>query len=94
MKMRIEIMERKISRFEGIGVKFRHPSGRDIRSDKILSVRYPFKNKAADSMSVSSWLRNRFDPVFPGYRCDVLDQEQRRAHGRTQLGKLRGHDRA
>jgi hypothetical protein len=92
--MTIKSLERTISKFEGITVKLRHSSGRDVRSDKRVSIRYPFKNKAADSMSVSSWLRNRFDPVCPGYRCDVLDQEKHPAHGRTQLGKLRGSARA
>lgn len=88
--MTIQGWERKIHRFEGLRVRILHADGRDVRSDKAVSTRYPFKNKAADSMSVSSWLRNRFDPVFPGYRCDVLDEDQQRAHGRTQLGKLRG----
>ena len=91
--MTIESLERKISRLEGISVRIRHANGRDVRSDKVISLRYPFKNRAADSTSVSSWLRNRFDPICAGYSCDVLDHEQRRAHGRTLLGRLRGGDR-
>ena len=61
--MTMEGMERKISRFEGIAVRIRHANGRDVGSDKIVSLRYSFERRAADSTSVSSWLRTRFDPI-------------------------------
>jgi hypothetical protein len=87
--MTIRYLENRIFDFEGIRVRIRHTSGRDVRSDKNIGGRYQFMRRASDSMSITEWLRNRFVRSFPGFHCDVLDSNSHRAHGRTLLGRIR-----
>jgi hypothetical protein len=87
--MTIQGLERKIYKFEGLRVRILHPNGRDVRSNKEIGHRYPYRNRASRSMSVSNWVRNRFEPNFPNFRCEVLDRGRHPVHGRTQLWKIR-----
>jgi hypothetical protein len=87
--MTIQGLERKIYKFEGLRVRMLHSNGRDVRSDKEVGRRYPHRNRASRSMSVSEWVRSRFEPNFPSLRCEVLDHGGHPVHGRTQLWKVR-----
>ena len=49
---------------------------------------YPFTRKLKDSATVAVW-RTRFEGTYPGYTCDVLKADGKKAGGQTLLGTVR-----
>ena len=49
---------------------------------------YPFNRKLKDSATVADW-RARFEETYPGYSCDVLKADGKKASGQTLLGTVR-----
>jgi hypothetical protein len=85
----IKTVERKIGNTEGLDVRFRHPDGRDVRSDMANIPNYPFERAARGSINVSSWKEQRFRSSFPGFDCEVLDSSGNDCHGATLLSNVR-----
>lgn len=50
---------------------------------------YGYRRAASSAITVSAWIRNRFEPTFPGYSVDVLDGGERVVSGRTLLSTVR-----
>ncbi len=49
---------------------------------------YPFARKLKDSATVAVWCA-RFEVTYPGYTCDVLKADGKKATGQTLLGTVR-----
>ncbi len=50
---------------------------------------YDFKRKLKDSKTVSDWKKERFEPTYPGFSCNVLLGNGRTAIGHTSLKTVR-----
>jgi hypothetical protein len=48
-----------------------------------------WKYKAEGKMSVTDWIKNRFEVQYRGYTCDVLMSDGSRAHGNSNLKTVR-----
>lgn len=82
-------VEGQIHRIEGFHVAFRHPRGRDVRSDMEDVRSYPFERRLADDRTVSEWVDLRFREQYRGFEVDVLRADGSSAHGNTLLRNLR-----
>ena len=49
---------------------------------------YPYGRKLKDGATVAEW-RARFEGKYPGYTCDVLKDDGKKASGQTLLGTVR-----
>lgn len=85
----VAFIQGQIRRLEGFAVIFRNRDGRNTRDDLELPRGYPFSHAAAHNMTVSDWKRNRFDPNFMGFDCDVLDGRGNAVLGMTLLSTVR-----
>lgn len=50
---------------------------------------YPFRKKLKHSKRVSEWRQERFEATYPGYSCDVLNEDGSTAIGQTLLNTVR-----
>lgn len=87
-------VENKIAAIEGFVVRIRfagpgRTKGRDVRRDRMDLPTYGYRRAASSAITVSAWIRNRFEPTFPGYSVDVLDGGERVVSGRTLLSTVR-----
>jgi hypothetical protein len=85
----IDFIERQIRRVDGFDVRFRHRDGKDVRGDLELARGYGFQNSGPHTMTVQDWKRNRFEPNYPGFTCEVLDGRGRAVSGNTLLSTVR-----
>jgi hypothetical protein len=85
----VAFIQGQIRRLEGFAIIFRNRDGRNTRDDLELPKGYPSSNVAAHNMTVSDWKRNRFDPNFMGFDCDVLDGRGNIVPGMTLLSTVR-----
>jgi len=86
---RVDFIEGQIFRTEGFHVRFRHRDGRDVRGDLDIPRGYASQKAAAHNASVADWKRNRFEPEYPGFTCEVLDGNGRVVPGNTLLSTVR-----
>jgi hypothetical protein len=86
---KVKNVEKRIWDLEGFAVHILHLGGRDVRGDRTGLPQYPYKNPAADDMSVEHWKTIRFRWVYPGFEVEVLDGDGRIVHGNTKLETLR-----
>ena len=82
-------VEKRIWDLEGFDVRLLHEDGRDVRSDLAGLPQYSYGRAAKNGMTVTAWIENRFNSVYPGFRVEVLDGNGNPAHGATKLGTLR-----
>ena len=50
---------------------------------------YPYGRKLKNSATVAEWRSARFEDTYPGYTCDVLKADGKKASGQTLLVTLR-----
>ncbi len=50
---------------------------------------YEYGRKLKDSATVAEWRSARFEDTYPGYTCDVLKADGKKASGQTLLVTLR-----
>jgi hypothetical protein len=82
-------VEKRIWDTEGFAVVIRHGDGRDMRGDRQGLPPYPYTYSAKNSMTVATWVEQRFNKVYPGFRVDVLDGSAEPANGQTLLSTIR-----
>ena len=86
----VKTVERQVGNLEGFDVRFCHPDGSDVRSDKTNIPLYRrFERAAKGTMSVSAWRDQRFKQPDPGFECEVLDANGDTCHGATLLSNVR-----
>jgi len=85
----VKTVERQIGNLEGFDVRFYHPDGSDVRSDKGNIPSYSFARAAKGSMNVSSWRDQRFKQSYPGFDCEILDADGNTCHGAMLLSTVR-----
>ena len=85
----VRTIERQIGNLEGFDVRFCHPDGADVRSDKSNIPSYTFERAAKGTMNVSAWRDQRFKQVYAGFECEVLDAQGNACHGATLLSTVR-----
>jgi hypothetical protein len=85
----VKTVERKIGNLEGFDVRFYHPDGTDVRSDKSNIPSYSFEKAAKGTINVSAWRKQRFKQSYPGFECEVLDAQGNKCNGRTLLSTVR-----
>ena len=86
----IEQVEQRVFEVEGFRIRIKHDrDGRDVRSDKAHVKQYPYRRALKHSLHVKAWRDGRFALAYPGYEVDVLDADDRVAHGGTLLGTVR-----
>lgn len=80
---------RKLSDLEGFDVIVLDSSG-DPVDPRVNGFRdYAFDRKSNSSMTVSAWIELRFNKIYPGYSCSVLNGDGTIAHGNTKLESVR-----
>jgi hypothetical protein len=87
---KVKNVEKRIWDLEGFAIHILHLRGRDVRDDRTGLPQYPFKEAAANDMTVESWKMKRFRSVYPGFEVEVLDGDGHIVHGNTKLETLRG----
>lgn len=86
----VEQLERRIFEVERFRIRIRHGRDRrDVRSDKGNVRQYGYKRALKRSKSVNQWRKERFAPAYPGFIVEVLDADEKVAHGLTLLGNVR-----
>lgn len=85
----VKTVERQIGNLEGFDVRFCHPDGTDVRSDRDNIPSYPFERAAKGTMNVSAWRDQRFKQTYPGFECEVLDASGDACHGAMLLSNVR-----
>ena len=85
----VKTVERQMGNLEGFDVRFYHPDGTDVRSDKGNVPSYSFERAAKGNLNVSSWRDQRFKRSYPGFDCEVLDAQGNPCHGATLLSTVR-----
>jgi hypothetical protein len=50
---------------------------------------YNFHRKLKDAKTVNDWKKERFEPSYPGYGCDILLGNGKKAAGQTSLRTVR-----
>jgi hypothetical protein len=83
-------VERAIERVEGFRVRVRHPQGRDVRSDRAKLPGYPYKRGLNGNKTVRQWADLRFTRNYSGWSVEVLQPNNKPAHGRNLLSTVRG----
>lgn len=80
---------REISNKEGFDL-IATRNGKPINPTKngVLKRAWPRRNKTPDTHSVTDF-RQKFEKVYPGYSCDVLNKGGGKAHGNTKLRQVR-----
>jgi hypothetical protein len=85
----VKNVEKRIWDVEEFDVIIRHEDGRDVRGDRTGIPMYDFSRKAKDSMTVSAWTDQRFQPKYPGYWVEVPDGYGSPVIGNTLLSTVR-----
>lgn len=85
----IKTVERQIGNLEGFDIRFIHPDGRDVRSDKTNIPGYSYQKAAKGNMNVATWRDQRFKQLYPGFECEVLDAGSEVVHGAMLLSTVR-----
>jgi hypothetical protein len=85
----VKNVEKRIWDVEGFAVIIRHADGRDMRGDRTGITMYDFTRMAKNSMTVSGWKEQRFNPKYLGFDVDVLDAYGDAAAGNTLLSTVR-----
>jgi hypothetical protein len=86
----IKQVEKKIESIEGFHVKIRHGrDGSDVRGDKSGIKQYPFERALKGAKNVKEWRDGRFARTFPGFEVQVLNADDKVAHGGTLLTTVR-----
>jgi len=81
--------EEKVFKSEGFKIRIKWLDGQDARSDAKISGRYKFDRTAADSQTVTGWIKNRFEESYPNLAVDVLLSDGQIANGLTKLKNVR-----
>lgn len=64
--------------------------GRAVQPTKNgLMGKYDFDKKLKSSKTVNSWRKERFEKIYPGLSCDVLNGNGTKAAGQTKLQTVR-----
>jgi hypothetical protein len=81
---------REISDKEGFDIIVTR-KGRPVKPTKngVLKGSYPFEKKLKGTKTVSDWKKERFAKTYPGYSCEVLKGDGKRATGQTSLQTVR-----
>lgn len=61
----------------------------DVKKQGFPSYEAAFLNKMKDAATVNQWKESRFNKVFEGHTCRVLNGDGTVAHGNTTLGTVR-----
>jgi hypothetical protein len=85
----VQTRARQIAELEGFEiVVLRDSVPIDPRANGLLNGRYPFEKKMRHSMSVADF-RERFERTYPGFSCQVLNDDGTVAEGQTHLRTVR-----
>jgi hypothetical protein len=82
-------VESRIRNVEGFGVAVFWHHGGDARSDLTGFPTYPYQQASSGSMTVAAWKRTRFEPNYPGFEVEVLDERGYSVSGNMKLANLR-----
>lgn len=85
----VKNVERRIREIEGFNVIIRGDDGHDVRADRQGIRQYDYTRGAKNVMTVQAWKLIRFQPSYPGFRVDVLDNGGHSVAGNTKLGTVR-----
>ncbi len=86
---RLKTVVKKIVRVEEFEVRFHHPDGRNMRSDRTGVPQYDYVRKAKGNMTVREWKDQRFYPNYVGFEIDVLNADGTAVAGNTRLSTVR-----
>jgi hypothetical protein len=84
-------VEQAIFEVEKVKVSFRHPSGRDARSNKRGFTPYSYQKKLNSDYTVANFIKQRIAPLYEhhGLRIVVTFQDRSIAHGGNMLRQVR-----
>jgi hypothetical protein len=85
----VRVVESRIRNVEGFDVAVYWHHGGDVRGDRQGFPVYPYAQAASGSMTVADWKRVRFEPHYPGYDVEVLDERGSSVSGNMKLRTLR-----
>ncbi len=79
---------RELSDLEGFDVVVKNLDGSqaDLKQNGLPG--YPHERKAKGTTTVAEW-KARFEKIYPGYTCDLLNGDGTEAHGNTQVNSVR-----
>ena len=79
---------RALSELEGFDVEVIDAAGNSADLKGNGFVAYPHERKAKGATTVTDW-KTRFHNAYPGYSCNVLNEDGSIAHGNTKLESVR-----
>lgn len=79
---------RALSDLEGFDIQVFDGAGNPADPKANGLSAYPHERKAKGSTTVNDW-KARFHKVYPGYTCDVLNEDGTVAHGNSKLNSVR-----
>jgi hypothetical protein len=86
---KVSHVESRVRNVEGFLIAVHWHRGSDVRGDKEAFPSYPYQIAASGEMTVADWKRTRFQPNYPGFDVEVLDDRGHPVLGNTKLATLR-----
>ena len=88
---RVEKSIRKVERFR-VSILYSTPGpakGRNVRGDRTNVKTYRYERAAPGDWTVNEWIEKRFEPEYPGFSVEVLDDAGAVVSSRKRLRSVR-----